>query len=291
MNDVVSRPALRYMGGKWRLAPWIVSHFPPHRIYVEPYAGGASVLLRKPRSYAEVYNDLDGEVVNLFRILRDPGLAARLINAIALTPFAREEFDEAHAETSDTVEMARRLVIRSFMSHGSTAATTWHQRRSGFRAASNRNGTTPAHDWANLPDGLLQVTRRLRGIVIENRPALDIIRRFDAPDVLFYVDPPYLHETRSGKRAHGKLEHAYAHEMSPRDHIALIRVLRRVRGMVVLSGYPSRLYDKLLRRWDRAERDSRADGALPRREVLWMNPAASRAHGLLGGMMRDTPRT
>lgn len=105
----VSRPALRYLGGKWMLAPWIIQHFPPHQIYVEPFGGAASVLLRKPRVHAEIYNDLDGDVVNLFRVLRDPQAAADLIDRIALTPYSRAEFVASYEPTAEPVEWARRL--------------------------------------------------------------------------------------------------------------------------------------------------------------------------------------
>lgn len=137
----VTRPALRYLGGKWRLAPWILRHFPPHRVYVEPFGGAASVLIRKPRSQGECYNDLEGGVVNLFQVLRDPDLCADLCRAIDLTPFARDEYDRAFETTADPVEAARRLIVRSYMGHGSSAALA--VRSTGFRASMvNRGGGT-----------------------------------------------------------------------------------------------------------------------------------------------------
>src|SRR5262245_58814798 len=114
MATAPRRPVLRYHGGKWRLAPWIIEHFPEHRIYVEPYGGGASVLLRKSRAFAEVYNDLDGDVVNVFRVLRDRASAAALIRAIELTPWARDEFRLSYRPASDPVERARRTIARAF---------------------------------------------------------------------------------------------------------------------------------------------------------------------------------
>ena len=141
------RPALRYHGGKWRLAPWIIAHFPPHRVYVEPFGGAASVLLRKPRSYAEVYNELSGDVVNLFRVLRDAALSARLLEQIALTPYARDEFESTYEDRADPVDRARALIVRSMMSFGSNGHNA--RVKTGFRADSNRSGTTPAHDWAH----------------------------------------------------------------------------------------------------------------------------------------------
>jgi DNA adenine methylase len=259
------RPVLRWHGGKWLLAPWIIEHLPRHRIYVEPFGGAGSVLMRKPRAYAEVWNDLDGEVVNLFRVLRSPD-AASLVEALKLTPFARTEFASAYQATLDPIERARRLVIRSFMGFGSNG----HNKVTGFRSNSNRSGTTPAQDWYNYPDALRAIIERLRGVTIESRDAIALMIQHDTPETLFYVDPPYLPDTRD---AGGD----YAHEMTEEDHVTLLGALRGFQGMIVLSGYPSALYDEALAGWRRVERAALADGAAARTEVLWINPAASQA--------------
>lgn len=275
-----TRPALRYLGGKWRIAPRLIQHFPPHRVYIEPFGGAASVLLRKPRSYAEIYNDLDGEVVNLFRVLRDPIRAVELARLITLTPFARAEFEGAYALSDDCVERARRLVVRSYMGHGNVAYR--QDRTTGFRADSNRSGTTPAHDWANLPPALTGLSERLYGVVIEERPALDVINRFDAPDALIYADPPYVHATRSEKRTRLAPSTGYVHEMDDAQHAELLDKLRQACGMVLISGYATPLYDDMLTGWRRIELATHADGGRPRTEILWINPAACGAHGLFG---------
>jgi DNA adenine methylase len=280
------RPALRYHGGKWNLAPWLISLMPPHRIYVEPFAGAASVLLRKPRVYSEIINDLDGDVVNLFRVLRDEESASRLIRALELTPFAREEFNLAQGGERDArghligvidpVERARHLVVRSHMGFGSDSACG-RPYRTGFRANGHRSGTTPGHDWANLPEALRAVAERLRGVVIENRAALEVIAQQDRGDVLFYVDPPYLGSTR--QRCHRKGSDTYRHEMaSEEEHRELAETLRGVAGAVIVSGYPSPLYEEIYAGWWREERPSLADGARKRLEVVWMNrpPAQGR---------------
>lgn len=254
------RPVLRWHGGKWNLAPWIIGHFPVHRCYVEPFGGAASVLLRKPRSYAEVYNDLDGAAVNLFRVLRS-NRASDLVDAVRLTPFAREEFRLAYEPCECPVEQARRLIVRSFMGFGSNG----HNRLTGFRANSNRSGTTPARDWINYPDALAEIVERLAGVVIENRDACEVMAAHDTPQTLHYVDPPYVFETRSDGAAD------YAHEMSDADHERLLNFLRTLQGTVVLSGYPSVLYDEGLAGWQRIERAALADNAKPRTEVLWIN--------------------
>lgn len=256
----VTRPVLRWHGGKWLLAPWILEHFPAHQVYVEPFGGAASVLMRKPRSYAEIYNDLDADVVNLFRVLRSPR-ADELVTAVRLTPFSRGEFQEAYLATDDELERARHLIIRSFMGFGSNG----HNKLTGFRANSNRSGTTPAHDWVNYPDSLAEVVKRLQGVTVECKDAKAVMLQHDAPTTLHYVDPPYVMATRSDEGAD------YAHEMDDSDHAALLECLRGLSGMVVLSGYPHPLYDAALSDWHRVEKAALADGAKPRTEVLWIN--------------------
>lgn len=260
----VSRPVLRWHGGKWNLAPWVIENLPTHRIYVEPFGGAASVLLRKPRSYAEVYNDLDDEVVNLFQVLRDPEASRRLVSAVALTPFARVEQVTAYEAVAEPVERARRLIVRSFMGFGSNGT----HRATGFRANSNRSGTTPARDWANYPDPLLAVAQRMVGVTVEHRDAKAVMAAHDGPQTLHYVDPPYMPETRDKGVD-------YAHEMTAAEHGELLAFLQTLEGKVVLSGYPCAAYDDALTGWTRIERRALADGARERIEVLWKNPAAS----------------
>jgi DNA adenine methylase len=272
-----TRPVLRYHGGKWMLAPWILQHFPPHRVYTEPYSGAASILMRKPRAgLVEVYNDLHGEIVSLFRVLRDPDQAARLADLLRLTPFAREEFALSYEPTDDPVEQARRTVVRSMMGFGSNSASGM---KSGFRANGNRQTAHPASDWVNYSAAVAAFTERLQGVVIENRMAIDIIRQHDYPDALHYCDPPYVHETRSAfTTTKGK---GYRHEMTDDDHRELARVLRECRGMVIVSGYPSPLYDELYDGWNISERAAMADagknGRGDRTEVLWINDACMAA--------------
>lgn len=260
-----TRPLVRYHGGKWILAPWIISNFPPHRYYTEVYGGGGSVLLRKPRCYAEVYNEKDGEMVNLFRVTRDQGNALR--SALTLTPFARDEFVESYLPADNSIEQARRTVIRACMGFGSAAASG---AQTGFRANSNRSGTTPARDWMNYPDCLPALIERLRGVVLENKDAIEVLRQHDQPETLHYVDPPYVMETRSMRNPYCKK--GYRHELTDTEHRELSAVLHEMLGIVVVSGYPCELYDKdLYADWLRVERPALADGARERTEVLWIN--------------------
>lgn len=274
-----SRPVLRWHGGKWRLAPWILRHLPPHRIYVEPFGGAASVLLRKPRSYAEIYNDLDDEVVGLFRILRDQPAAARLKSLLELTPFARAEFRDAYEPTDDPIERARRLIVRAYMGFGSNAHAGQHKghRSTGFRANSNRSGTPPAADWRNYPEVLDAIVARLAGVLVECKPATEVMATHDGPQTVHYVDPPYLPETRARGNRYDLAWRMYRHEMSRGDHVELLDFLSELAGMVVLSGYPDALYDEQLAGWRRVETVAMADGGRERTEVLWINPAAAAA--------------
>ena len=275
-----TRPLLRYHGGKWRLADWIISHFPPHRVYVEPYGGAASVLLQKPRSYAEVYNDLDDEIVNVFRVLQCPEQRARLIEKLRFTPYARTEFNLAWEQTTDQVESARRVIIRAQMGFGSAGAT---KGCTGFRRDTERKYTTAMQDWVRYPDRLQHIIERMLGVQLENRPALEVIRTNDAADALFYVDPPYLHETRvmSGSNSY------YRHEMTNIEHVELLDRLNQMLGMVVLNGYQSDLYDAALQGWKRFTKQSRASagrGTVMRTEVLWINPSCAQALAQQAGM-------
>lgn len=257
------RPLLRYHGGKWMLAEWIIGHFPKHRVYVEPFGGGGSVLMRKPRAYAEIYNDLNGEVVNVFRCARDQG--ATLAEALRLTPFAREEFLAAYEPSDDPIETARRTIIRSFMGFGANGIDA-KKGMTGFRASSNRSGTTPAHDWRNYADVFPVFINRLRGCIVENRDAREVMAQHDSPLTLHYVDPPYVLSTRADPR------HGYRHEMTDQEHVELARFLRTLKGFVIVSGYPSPLYEELYAGWSVSERAALADGARPRTEALWISP-------------------
>lgn len=272
----LTRPVLRYHGGKWRLAPWIISHFPAHRIYCEPYGGAGSVLLRKERSFAEVYNDVDDDVVNVFRVLRDPELAEELRLACEFTPFSRTVFRECYEPTDDAVERARRVIARSFMAHGSTSRKA---HRTGFRAKSYRENSTGARDWAGWPGQVAHYVERLRGVTIENRDALEVIEQQDTAQTLFYVDPPYPFGVRTSARWESETTgggRAYIHNLSDEEHSRLLTALKDVEGMVVLSGYACSLYDDAIRGWKRVKRAARADGGGERTEVLWISPRAEK---------------
>ena len=265
------RPVLRYHGGKFKIAPWIVSHFPDHQIYAELFGGAGSVLLAKPRSPVEIFNEIDGFVVNLFEVLRDIELSAKLERQLRLTPFARDELKIAqNLDVLDPVEKARRTVVRAFQGHAPGSATT--DKNLQLRGIRKGGKAGPATDWQNWPDVIKSLTARLQGVVIESVDALKAIKRHDDKEALFYIDPPYPANIRASKND-------YRVEMTDDDHRDLAEALHTVKGMVCLSGYSCDLYDDLFSGWNFVERKTRGQGqkggSVNRVERLWFNSVAT----------------
>jgi DNA adenine methylase len=255
---------LRYFGGKWRLAPWIITHFPPHKLYVEPFGGGASVLLRKEPSEFEVYNDIDQEIWNFFTVLRDPFLCQKVVDRLTNTPYSRDEYSRAFDATECPVERAARMVIRSKMQYGSKS--TLGKLCSGFTASSRRKGTLPGpvlDSWKRYPDSMISVRDRLRDVLIENRDAIQLMQQYDSNETLFYCDPPYVHSARSSNKE-------YSHEMSEESHLKLLRYLKGCAASVVISGYGNAIYDNELAEWERVTKETYTIDARRRTEVLWI---------------------
>lgn len=277
MVSPVTRPALRYHGGKFRLAPWVLQFFPPHISYCEPFGGAMSVLLQKPRARAECYNDLDSRVVNFFRVLRDPAKSAELQRRVGLTPYARDELEWALApgQPDDDIDVAHRLVVRSFMGHGSDSAT--RTTRTGFRARLTDGRALPSAEWSTWADSIPAFRERLASVMLENDNAVSVIGRMDSPTTLIYCDPPYVHSSRSAMTGRSSTTNGYLFELTDFDHRMLADRLHRCTSMVVLSGYPSDLYAELYGGWASYEKQHVADRAQMRTERLWLNPAASAA--------------
>ncbi len=256
----VTRPLIRYFGGKWKIAPWIIAHLPEHRIYCELFGGGASVLLRKPRSYAEIYNDLDGEIVEVFRAVQTDfdKLAFRLRN----TPFARSEYDLAYEHHDDATERAARTIVRSWMGFGNSAQRA--DGKTGFQSMSEITGSSKSNQWRTYLDTLETFRDRFMGVVVENRDAIEVMHQQDSAGTCFFVDPPYVPSTRSSG--------SYKYEMSLEDHKRLLSELERVKGMVILCGYDNELYNAT--GWKKLSRTTTAMSSDERTEVIWLNPAA-----------------
>lgn len=274
VSERPGRPALRYHGSKFTLARWIIGHFPAHECYVEPYGGSAAVLLQKARSYLEVYNDRDGEVVNYFRVLREQ--PDELVRAISLTPYAKAEWELSYRrdDGAGPVERARRLYVKAFMNIAGATATWrsgWRRQKVITKDGNGKKKMTPAPLTFMKVDHLVAAANRLRGVQIECDEALNVIRRFDSGEALFYVDPPYPESTRNRWR-----KTAYAYEMSDEEHVELAEVLHDVEGMVVVSGYRCGLYDGLYEGWERADRRARVNGPGHAVESLWLSPRVSK---------------
>lgn len=282
------KPPAPYYGGKTRLAPWIVSLMAPHQRYIEPFMGTCSVLLAKPQSRFEVINDLDRDVVNFFRVLRDqPEDLARVCR---LTPYARDEFHacrDRRVEVVDHVERARRWWVR-VMQGFNNAPGDWCN---GW-SISARRGTPESRSAQNTVARFEAIAERIVQVAIENAPALHVIEKFDDVDAVIYCDPPYLGTTRTG-RARREQVKDYAHDMlEDDDHRDLATVLRRARGHVLLSGYDSELYEELYDGWWRVEANvvrvaanHHADTSKRRAvEVIWSNRPVFADEHLLSGL-------
>lgn len=274
------RPVLKYPGSKWKLAQWIISNFPPNykkMTYLEPYFGSGAVFFNKPRSSVETINDIDGNVINLFKVIRDnPEELARLIR---FTPWSRLEYKQSYDLTDDLtddlIENARRFLVRSWMAIGSKTSdiTGWRNNIKGI------NGNLTQWNYG-LPEEIINVSNRLltdgKGIVqIETKPAINVIIRHRKRNVIIYVDPPYPLQTRSNR--------IYANEMTDNNHIELLETLNDHPGPVILSGYACELYDSRLKHWRRITHPARAEGGRPREEVLWINPIAAQYNQTLFG--------
>lgn len=246
------------------LAPWIISHFPTHNIYVEPFAGAASVLLRKSRSKTEIINDLDGRIVNLFSVLRDETLSKKLEKALYLTPYSRKEYELGLDDSAECpVERARRAIVRGCMSFGSSGLIDSNP---GFRAKTYFCNEEKA--WADLPYRIHAFTERLRGVVIESMPAERLLLKHDRKDTLFYLDPPYVHTTRTSYTS----RHGYIFDMSAKEHRSLAKTLHNLKSMIIISGYDSKLYNKLFVDWPRFDYSAVAVTGSKRTECLWLSP-------------------
>lgn len=256
MNSVI-----KYPGSKWSIANWIISHFPSHHSYLEPFFGSGAVLFTKKRSSIETVNDLDKDVVNLFRQIREN--TEKLADTIYWTPYARSEYERAWAAQyteTDPFQRAVDFYVRMMMGHG---FRTTGEKVGWKNDVQGREAAYAAGYWCKTPEMIFEAAERLRKVQIENLPAVDLIRRFNFPNVLIYADPPYVLSTRHGKQ--------YRHEMTDEQHEELLDTLSNHRGPVLLSGYDSDLYRDILHDWHREEIPSRAQTSGARVEVLWMN--------------------
>lgn len=256
------RPILRFYGGKFDLASWIIGHFPPHQTYVEPCGGGASVLLQKKRSPVEIYNDIYGDVVNFFRVLRDR--PADLTRQVSLTPWARDEYELSKLPCDEALEKARRFFM------GNILSISGNPKNSGFRIMKNAKNAGDRFD--GVVDQIEITAARLLStpkslVQIENDSYERILDRFDSAHTLFYFDPPYVHSERTSIKE-------YEFEWTIEQHETAAVLLNGVKGYVVISGYNCDLYRELYEAqgWKRFDKKAQTNSGGERIESLWLNP-------------------
>lgn len=247
---------LKYPGGKWRIAEWIISYFPEHKVYCEPFFGSGAVFFNKQPCYIETINDMNGDIVNLFRVCRD--YPEELAKAINLTPFSRDEFVKCNTPSDNPIEQARRTLVRYHQSFGTSNSS-----KTSWRNVQIYGGPRCATMWNCLPDTIMNCCGRLKEAQIENTDALTLIERYDNENTLIYLDPPYLQNLRK--------KNMYKCEMSDEQHIEMLRLIKKSKSKIILSGYDNDLYNSELFNWVTAEKETIAQMGLHRTEKLWMN--------------------
>lgn len=247
---------LKYPGSKWRIADWIISHFPKHKVYCEPFFGSGAVFFNKNPVYIETINDLDSNVVNLFRVCREhPEELAQLIE---MTPFARDEFRDCYEKSNDPIEQARRTIVRYHQSFGTSNSS-----RNSWRNVQTYGGPRCATMWNYLPQSIMECVERLKEAQIENIDAVELIRRYNDKDTLIYCDPPYLKSLRK--------KDIYACEMRDEKHVELLKAVKASRSKIIISGYDSELYNRELEGWSTDTVGTTAQMGLHRTEKIWAN--------------------
>ncbi|SEO48582.1 DNA adenine methylase [Nitrosospira multiformis] len=275
LNNVVvlSRPRRKrrivfgWYGGKFSHLDWLLPRLPRIHHYCEPFSGSAAVLLNREPSPVETYNDIDGDVVNFFRVLRDR--QDDLVRAIALTPFSREEFHRAingSIQGIPELERARRFYIRARQARTGLAQTATLGRWANCKNTSRAGMSGVVSRWLGGVEALEEIALRLLRVQIENRPAVEVIRLYDSAETLFYCDPPYLHETRGDSKAYG-------FEMDTVQHSELADTLRQCKGKVAVSGYRCDTMDEWYKGWNRYDAPMKQCHSIKqlRQESLWMN--------------------
>lgn len=257
------RAIFRYPGSKWSIADWIIQHFPDgyeNMVYLEPFAGSSAVFFNKKPGIVETINDIDGDVVNFFRVLRDN--PDQLIRGIQLTPFSREEYKLSMERCEEPIERARRFAVRTTQSIGAKPDSGWRNHKKA------KIGGT-ALKWNGLPETLATAVTRLKGdtkniVQIEKMDAMKLIQKYDYPDVLMYIDPPYVKDSRRTNKL-------YQHEMDNEGQNELLEIITKSKAKIILSGYESDLYDSKLSGWYKDSIQTRTTATDLATEIIWMN--------------------
>lgn len=255
-----------WYGGKFNHLQWLLPLLPEAHHYCEPFGGSAAVLLNRTPSPVETYNDLDGEVVNFFRVLREN--TEELVKAVAFTPFSREEFYLSinYDGTVSRIERARRFFVRARQVRTGLAQTASLGRWANCKNTSRAGMSGVVSRWLGSVRGLPDVAERLLRVQIENRPAIEVIKLYDDKKTLFYCDPPYPHKSRGDSKA-------YAYEMDDEDHRELADILHDCKGKVAISGYRCELMDRAYSKWRRVDAKQKLCHSIkkPRQEAVWLN--------------------
>lgn len=250
---------LKYPGSKWRIADEIIGLIPEHHSYLEPFFGSGAIFFRKRPSDIETINNLDDNIPNLFRCIKED--SEKLARIVALTPYSRYEYERAFGKSEeDEYQRAVDFLITCWQGHGFRT----NKYRVGWKNdVHGRERMYSVREWCKLPENILAMADRLKQVQIDNRPAVEIIKRFDFDDVFMYIDPPYVLSTRSGKQ--------YKHEMTDDEHVELLNILKGTKAKVMISGYESALYDAILKGWNKQRFRSNAEHGAQCIETVWMN--------------------
>lgn len=253
---MVTRPMLNYFGGKWNCGDWVVSHLPEHGIYVEVFGGGLSVFMKKPRAKCEVINDKEARIVNIYKQIREN--SEKLEFLLKFTPFSRKEFRECQTESADPLEDARREICALAMGVGHSLT----ELSSGFRN-SKKSTAAPSASFRSYVESFSQFHERIKESIIENLDWREMLEKYDDEQALFYLDPPYVHASRTRSSN-------YTFEMTDSDHLDLVNKIQGLKAMVVLSGYENEIYQSL--NWHKEYLEVRTQNNGNAKECLWLCP-------------------
>mgnify|MGYP000895247374 FL=1 len=258
VGAAMTQAILKYPGAKNRLARWIVSHIPPHKIYVEPFFGSGAVFFNKERCYNEIINDIDDDIYNFFKILREN--PQKLTEGLRLTPYCRKEYEMAYNKQSDLddIEKARRFAVKCWQGFG-----CGNKYKNGWRRGIGKTSPNPARAWSKLSETLELAVARLSNAQIEKKDGIELIRKLKGKDTFIYVDPPYPHNTRKN--------YLYNHEMTDSDHERLLETVLYSSCKIMVSSYENDVYETYLKNWRKVKKHTIAECSVPRTEVLYMN--------------------
>lgn len=252
------KAVLKYPGAKNRIASWICEYIPTHRNYVEPFLGSGAVFFNKEPSYLEILNDIDDDIVNFFRVLREN--EEKLIRKINFTPYARSEYKAAYeiCEKGDEIERARRFAVKCWQGFG-----CGNRYKNGYRRGIGETSPNPAKAWKELPETLQYAADRLKNAQIESMDAIRLIEDMKGSNTFIYCDPPYLQDTRK--------KYLYNYEMDDSDHKRLLDTILKSDCKIMISGYENELYNELLTGWNKAHKNATAECSVKRVETIWFN--------------------